>query len=127
MKRLWISVGLLLLLGGLAGLHVARLTALTEELTGLLNQVNQALEQEDWDRAAQTAADMDTCWERQAFYLHTTLHHEDIDAIRASIKEMRAYLASRDDAAECLAVNARLINQLELLVEAELPSLKNIL
>ena len=127
MKRLWISVGLLLLLGALAWLHVARLTALTEEFTGLLAQVNEALEQEDWDRAAKAAADMDARWERQAFYLHTTLHHEDIDAIRASIKEMRAYLASREDAAECLAVNARLINQLELLVEAELPSLKNIL
>lgn len=127
MKRLWISVGLLLLLGALAWFHVARLTALTEELTGLLTQVEQALEQEDWDRAADAAADMDARWERQAFYLHTTLHHEDIDAIRASIKEMRSYLDCRDDAAECLAVNARLINQLELLVEAELPSLKNIL
>lgn len=127
MKRLLVSAGLLVLLGGLAWLHVAQLTALTEELTGLLAQVSEALAQEDWDRAAAAAADMDERWERQAFYLHTTLHHEDIDAIRASIKEMQAYLASREDAAECLAVNARLINQLELLVEAELPTLKNIL
>lgn len=127
MKRLWIAVGLLLLLGGLGWLHVARLTALTQELTGLLEQVDQALGREEWGRAADAAAEVERRWERQAFYLHTTLHHEDIDAIRASIREMRAYLACRDDAAECLSVNARLIHQLELLVEAELPSLKNLL
>ena len=57
MKRLLVSAGLLVLLGGLAWLHVAQLTALTEELTGLLAQVNEALAQEDWDRAAAAAAD----------------------------------------------------------------------
>ena len=36
-------------------------------------------------------------------------------------------LDSWEDAAECAAVCARLVNQLELILEAEQPTLKNIL
>ena len=35
--------------------------------------------------------------------------------------------AIRQDKAECLAVNARLVNLLELLLEAELPTIKNLM
>ena len=55
------------------------------------------------------------------------LRHTDIDAIRTSLKEAKAYLDSQEDTAECLAVTAKLINQLELLLEAELPTIKNLL
>lgn len=127
MRRLWVSVALLALLAGLAWAHTAKLNGLTGELTELLTRTEAALRREDWDRAEAEAAQADALWASHAFYLHITLSHEDIDAIRASLKEMRAYLASRDDAAECLAVSARLRNQLELLAEAELPSLKNLL
>lgn len=127
MKRLYVCTALLILLTGLAWLHTARLRALTEQLTAHLTQVNESLRTEDWENAYASALQADRQWEERTFYLHITLHHEDIDAIQTSLKEMQAYLASRDDAAECLAVNARLINQLELLLEAELPSLKNLL
>ena len=127
MKRLYVCTALLILLAGLACLHTAKLRTLTGQLTAHLAQVDESLRMEDWEAASASALLADRQWEAQTFYLHITLHHEDIDAIQTSLKEMQAYLSSRDDAAECLAVNARLINQLALLLEAELPSLKNLL
>lgn len=127
MKRLCVALSIILLLAGLATLHVARLDRLTGELIGQLEAVDTSLDREDWSGAGETAQAIMTQWEEQAFYLHTTLRHTEIDAIRSSLREILAYLDSRDDAAECQAVTAKLINQLELLVEAELPSIKNLL
>ena len=42
-------------------------------------------------------------------------------------EEALAYLEAREDPAECAAVCARLVNLLELILEGEQPSLKNIL
>ncbi len=127
MKRLTLSAALILALALLASLHVARLDHLTGRLVGGLESVEAALRREDWDSADEVAQHVTAIWEEQAFYLHTTLRHTEIDAVRSSLREIRAYLDSREDQAECLAATARLINQLELLIEAELPTLKNIL
>lgn len=127
MKRLCISVGIILLLAGLATLHVSRLEQLTGDLIDQLKAVETSLSREDWPVAKKIVRAVSEQWEEQAFYLHTTLRHTEIDAIRSSLREIQAYLDSREDAAECQAVTARLINQLELLLEAEQPTLKNLL
>lgn len=127
MKRLIISTLIILLLVGLAGAHVSHLKNITGELIGLLETSQQGLEQKNWSAAAESMAQVTAQWERHAFFLHTTLRHADIDDIRASMKEITAYLESREDRSECLAVTAKLINQLELLLEAELPTIQNLL
>ena len=61
-------------------------------------------------------------------YLHITLRHTDTDAIQISMDEALAFLEGGEkQPAEYAAVNARLLTQLELLVEAELPTLTNLL
>ena len=127
MKRLWIAAALIALLVVLAAGHVLLLGRFTGQLIGQLEQAEQNISRGDWAEAQALAGQAWQSWERQAFYLHTTLHHADIDAVRASFRELLAFLAIREDTAECAAVCARLINQLELLLEAELPSLKNLL
>lgn len=127
MKRLVISCLIILSLVGLMGIHVSSLKALTGELIGQLETVKTHIAGEEWSKASKGIHQVLTTWEKHAFYLHTTLRHTDIDAIRTSIKEITAYLDSREDQAECLAVTAKLVNQLELLLEAELPTLKNLL
>ncbi len=127
MKRLWTAAAIIALLLALSAFHVVRLDHLTGALTSQLWQVNECLSQEDWDRAESLTQSAYQDWESHAFYLHTTLHHADIDAIRASFREALAFLSLREDPAECAAVTSRLINQLELLLEAEVPSLKNLL
>ena len=127
MKRLWISCLLILLLIGLAALHISHLKAFTEDLIGQLDSVESSIQRSNWSDAGSTLEQIFQQWEDEGFYLHTMLRHTDIDAIRTSLKEAKAYLDSREDIAECLAVTARLINQLELLLEAELPTIKNLL
>lgn len=127
MKRFWIACLLLLLLVGLATLHVYRLGVFTDDLIAQLEQVEHCIRNSRWTEAGVLVEQVFQQWEGQALYLHTMLRHTEIDAIRSSLKEAQAYLDSREDAAECLAVTARLINQLELLLEAELPTVKNLL
>ena len=127
MKRLWISVGLIILLLSLACFHVWRLERFTTNLNRQLELVQSHLLREDWDNAAPLLRNAYGQWENKAFYLHITLHHEDIDAIRTSFREAMAFLPSREDSGECISILERLRNQLELLVEAELPTVKNLL
>ncbi len=127
MKRLYTAAALILLLAGLAACHVVKLGHFTQQLTDQLEQVQQCLSLEDWTQAESLTRTAYQDWEEQAFYLHTTLHHKNIDDVRSSFRESLAFLSLRQDPAECAAVNARLINQLELLLEAELPSIKNLL
>ena len=127
MRRLWLTVGIIALLAALCGFHLLHLERLTGELIQQIEQADEYLHQDDWSGAQAVLQETYDLWEYHALYLHTTLHHEDIDAVRASLRESMAYLDIREDKAECLAVNARLINLLELLLEAELPSIKNLM
>lgn len=127
MKRLWICAGLLVLLVAAGTGHVYKLGRFTAHLERQLELVQSHLLREDWENAAPLLSNTYGQWEDKAFYLHTTLRHTDIDAIRTSFREALSYAQAKDDAAECAAVIGRLRNQLELLVEAELPTIKNLL
>lgn len=127
MRRLWLTVGVIVLLAALCGFHLFLLDRLTGELIQQVEQSNDCLYRDDWEGARAAVQEAYELWESRALYLHTTLHHEDIDVVRASLREAMAYLDIQEDKAECLAVNARLINQLELLLEAELPTIKNLM
>lgn len=127
MKRLLLSSAIIALFVCLAIWHVNHLKNLTDELIGQLETVRSNVEREDWKTASRTISEVSSKWEKHAFYLHTTLRHTDIDAILSSVRELEAFLNSREDKGETISVIARLINQFELLVEAELPSIKNLL
>lgn len=128
MRRLYISIALILLLAVLSGLHVWRLGSFTDELTAMLTQAQERAEQENWEEAARLTREAKDRWMKHEGYLHTTLRHEDIDAILISLDETLAFLEGAEkQPAEYAASNARLITQLGLLVEAELPTLTNIL
>ena len=128
MKRLCVSVGLIVLLAVLCGVHTIYLGRFTDELTGLLTQAQEQAERGDWEAAARLTRQARERWVDNDGYLHTTLHHTDIDAILVSFDEAMAFLqANEHQSAEYAAVNAKLLTQLALLLEAELPTLTNLL
>ena len=128
MRRLYLSVGLIALMAALSGLHVWHLNDLTGQLTAQLTQAQALAQREDWDGAARLTRQAKERWTGHEGYLHTTLRHTDIDAILISLDETLAFLEGGEkQPAEYAAVNARLLAQLGLLVEAELPTLTNIL
>ncbi|MCI8699223.1 MAG: DUF4363 family protein [Oscillospiraceae bacterium] len=128
MRRLYLSVGLIALMAALSALHVWHLNDLTGQLTAQLTQAQALAQQEDWDGAARLTRQAKERWMGCEGYLHTTLRHADIDAILISLDETLAFLeGSEKQPAEYAAANARLLAQLALLVEAEVPTLTNIL
>lgn len=128
MKRLHVSIGLIALLAALSGLHIWHLNSVTGQLTALLTQAQEQVEREDWDQAARLTRQAKDRWMEHEGYLHLTLRHTDTDAILISMDEALAFLEGGEkQPAEYAAVNARLLTQIELLVEAELPTLTNLL
>ena len=128
MKRLWWACGIFLALLALCLCHTMYLSRLTGRLGAALMQAQSQVEAGDWGRAEAATREALEEWERQAFYLHTTLRHEDIDEVLACFQETLAYLRGDErQPAEYAAANARLMTRISLLIEAELPTLKNIL
>lgn len=128
MRRLYVSAGLIIVMAALSGLHVWHLDDFTGQLTAQLAQAQELAAQEDWEGAARLTRQAKERWVDHEGYLHTTLRHTDIDAILISLDETLAFLEGAEkQPAEYGAANARLLTQLGLLVEAELPTLTNIL
>ena len=128
MRRLYLSVGLIALMAALSGFHIWHLNDLTGQLTAQLTQAQALAQREDWDGAARLTRQAKERWTGHEGYLHTTLRHTDIDAILISLDETLAFLEGGEkQPAEYAAANARLLAQLALLVEAEVPTLANIL
>lgn len=128
MKRLYIALGLLALMAALCTVHTVHLGRFTSQLTAQLTQAQELVERGDWAGAARLTRQAKETWMDHEGYLHTTLRHTDIDAILVSFDETLAFLqGSEHQPAEYASVNARLITQLGLLIEAELPTLKNLL
>ena len=128
MKRLVIAASLLVLLLGLSAAHVWCLHSLAEEVTAALTQAQEEAESGHWEVAAAITQRAKTRWMENEGYLHATLHHRDIDAVLGYFGETLAYLQGQErQPAEYAAANARLITQIRLIDEGELPTWKNLL
>lgn len=128
MKRLYAALGLLALLAALCTVHTVYLDHFTEELSDILSRAQEQVEREDWEEADRLTRQAREIWVDHEGYLHTTLRHADIDAILISFDETLAFLgAGERQSAEYASANARLITQIGLLLESELPTLTNIL
>ena len=128
MKRFYVSLGLIALLAVLSGVHTVHLGRFTDRLTALLCQAQEQVERGDWEGAIRLTRQAKEQWVDNEGYLHITLRHADIDAILVSFDEALAFLrGSEHQPAEYAAVNARLLTQLALLLEAELPTITNLL
>ena len=128
MKRLYVSLGLIAVLAVLCGAHTVYLDRFTDELTGLLTQAQEQVERGDWEGATRLTRQAREQWMNHDCYLHITLRHADVDAILVSFDEALAFLQGDEhQPSEYAAVNARLLTQLFLLVEEELPTITNLL
>lgn len=128
MKRILISTAIILAMAAAIGCHILYLNHFADQLDRLLTQAEKEVEREDWSQAEALTRQALEDWENHDFYLHTVMRHEDIDDILISFHEALAFLSGAElQPAEYAAVNARLLSQLSLLLEEELPTLKNLL
>ena len=126
MKRLWISVGLLLLLLGGSLLNAWYAERLTDGMEERL-RLSQALARQDrWEEALFVTREVYDQWQSLHFYLHSTMRHSDTDQILRGFRTVLEYLRL-EEPDQYNAANADLITQLELLAEMEQPSVVNVL
>lgn len=126
MRKGWIAVALLAALLALSGWHTWRLWELTDELTATLEQAEALAEDEEWERAENLTQQAREHWDRQDLHLHVTLDHAVVDEIDAGFSEVLEFLRCQESG-EYSAANARLVTELKLLGEMELPLPQNLL
>ena len=125
MKRLWISLGLLLLFFTATLCHSAHLKNLSEELNALLTQAEVYAEAEDWQSATALTQQAHEIWQAEDTYLHILLRHDDTDEVYTYFREVQEFIDAQKQG-EYAAANAHLIAKIALLYEAEALSLKNV-
>lgn len=126
MKRLWIALVTLGLLFAISLGHAAYLKHFTQGLINQLSQAEDAVDQGDWETARQLTDQAFAQWEGHSFYLHTTLHHSDVDDIYISFHEVQEYVET-EKKGEYSAANGILMAELYLLYEMEQFNLQNLL
>lgn len=127
MRRLWLSLGILIVLFGLTLYNSHYLNFYTEEISTLLKQAEFCAADGDWDAAAdKTEAALDR-WHSHETYLHMVLQHRDTDEVLLSFQEVLKLIAYQEDGGEYSAANARLITQIDLLYEMEQLNWKNLI
>jgi hypothetical protein len=102
---------------------------LKEFISPLQDQLTQAEEyvkKDDWETAKKMTQEVHKTWKEKQFYLHVTLRHSDIDEVFILLEQAEAYLEHKK-IGEYAAVNKAVIGQLDLLIEMEELTLRNIL
>ena len=127
MKRLLCSVVLLAALVAGCSLHVWYLSHETQSLSMQLEQAGEAVQQGDWEKAYDLTQKAWKNWEDQMFYLHTTLHHDDLDGVSTASQEALAILEQLEQPGASAEAKGRILYLLGYLVVAEPPLLNNIL
>ena len=126
MKRVWIAIGLLLIIltGTLA--HSFYIASFTHDLSLLLEAAEKEAERGAWDKAKELTQIAHEKWDKCSTYLHITLRHTETDEIYTGFREVAEFIQCQEGG-EYSAANARLIANLELMAEAEQLTLKNVL
>lgn len=125
MKRMWISLALLVLVFAAAIGNTFYLERLCGQLSSLLTQAETRGEAEDWEKALELTRQAEALWDRHDMYLHVTLRHTDTDDVFLSFKEVKEFLQCQEEG-EYSAANAVLLGQIHLLCEQEQFNLKNL-
>ena len=126
MRRVWAAAALLLLLITAALWNAGALTRLAGQLTQDLSLTEQAVQADDWDKAAQLAGQALDRWDRHGFYLHITLRHGDLQDIQLELSRLQECVELQY-ADQCAASVSRLAAQLNQLSRSEQLTLRNVL
>ena len=126
MNRLWLALFLLCAVFLISLGNVRFLCSLSDEVSALLTQAQDRCREGDWAQAEQITEQARSLWHSHELYLHSTLHHADIDEIHLGFQAVKGLLSGRE-MGEYFAANADLIGRLGLVSEQEQFNLKNLL
>ena len=96
MKRLWLGVGLLLLLAVLGFLTAWGMQRIHEPVSNTLSLAGQAALEEDWERAVDLSAQAYQRWKRYRKLTAAAADHEPMEAIDSLFCELEVYGKERE-------------------------------
>lgn len=126
MKRLVISLAILVVLAAGGLMSNCHLNTVSGRLSDMLNQAEAMGESGDWEGARQLTVEAQKYWEDSSFYLYTVLRHDYTDEVNTGFHEVLE-LIQWQASPEYAAANGELITQVRHLSEAEQFNLKNLL
>ncbi len=124
MKRLWLAAGILAALLAACLMSAGGLADLGEEINGLLSDAEEKAEMGEWEEAGDLTGRAYQIWEEHDIYLHVLLRHADTDEVYTGFRQVRELLECRE-AGEYSAANAALMARIQLIYEAERPTVEN--
>lgn len=104
MKRLWVGIGLLLLLMGVGVFTAGAMKNVHTPVSQLLEQASEAALDEDWESAERLSSDAQRQWQKHWRATAAVADHEPMEEIDSLFAEITVYLRSREDvhfAASC--------------------------
>lgn len=118
MKQLLIYVGVLVVIfcGALA--NTARVTAITDQISGHLEEAETAVIQGDWEKAARLTKEAHKEWEKAENYFCIVLRHADTDEVSNGFQEVEGFIAWEAEA-EYTSANNALMKKVQHLAEVE--------
>lgn len=125
MRRLWIALGLLILVFSGSMAHSQYLERITHQMSDHLSAAQDYATENQWEDAMARTSEAHQIWQENDIYLHVSLRHSDTDEITESFQGMEELLSCQD-LSQYSAANARLLTQIYLLWEGERLSWKNI-
>lgn len=126
MKRLWISIIVLVLIFSATLVSNRVLKGITEDMTVLLRQAEESYQKGEHRKALDLTRLARQKWEESGGYLYMTLHHTESDDVLVLFTQVQRYLEQEEPGGEYAACNAALITKIELLYEMEQFSLENL-
>ena len=95
---LWISVALLLAVVIAGVTSSGAMQVLSLRYVSAAEELYLLTEQEDWARAAETAAACHADWQRQLGVLQMLINHDDTDDVTMALVTLKAAIAAQDRA-----------------------------
>lgn len=126
MKRLWLSIGILIFLLAATMANTWAIERITGQLSDLLLQAEALADSGDWSQAESLTRQALERWNSSTDYLYTVLRHADTDAVNTGLQEVLELICCQEPG-EYASSNARLLAQIHLLAEMERLNLKNLL
>ena len=126
MKPLWISGALLLIMFLIGGINGAVFSQFDRTMNGYLQASQQAVAEQDWQKASHALNAANHLWENYDFYLHVIANHNEIDEAETFFQESRLYLLQKDPNKYQISTHALLL-QIEHLCESQKFTWKNFL
>ena len=126
MKRLWISVAILIFVFNAALFSNYVLKKATQDMTDLLQRAEDCYQAGEIQQALHFTQLARGKWDQLGGYLYTVLHHTESDDVLVLFTQVQCYLEQNEPGGEYAACNAALITKIKLLYEMEAFTVENL-